>query len=117
MAAFHGTSIQMTAYLNPKDLPQFWELFGPVFQKVTAEPHCTFFEVYQSPEDPGTISWVENWSQPKEWLLKNQINKSYYAEYREIMTVKFLKPLEIKVREKVGPAFTFFKRENGGLRE
>ncbi|KAL3465049.1 hypothetical protein BJX64DRAFT_275433 [Aspergillus heterothallicus] len=107
--SFNGLSVQMTAYLEPKDLCQFWELFGPVFEKVIAEPHCTFFEVYQSPEDPGTISWIENWC--------NQINKPYYAEYREAMTPKFLKPLEIKVWDKVGPKFTYFKRENGGLRE
>jgi hypothetical protein len=77
-------------------------------------------------------------SESKEWLVKvciialsqasihlselilisqNQINKPYYAKYREIMTPKFLKPLEIKVLEKVGPQFTYFKRENGGLRE
>jgi hypothetical protein len=61
MPPFNGISVQMTAYMDPKDLPQFWELFGPVFDKVIAEPHCTFFEVYQSPEDPGTISWIENW--------------------------------------------------------
>ncbi|KAL2797812.1 hypothetical protein BJX66DRAFT_82927 [Aspergillus keveii] len=117
MPPFNGLSVQMTAYMDPKDLPQFWELFRPVFEKVVAEPHCTFFEVYQSPEDPGTISWIENWSESKEWLVENQINKPYYAEYREIMTPKFLKPLEIKVLEKVGPKFTYFKRENGGLRE
>ncbi|KAL2822098.1 hypothetical protein BJX63DRAFT_427443 [Aspergillus granulosus] len=117
MEPFHGVSIQMNAYLDPKDLPQFWELFEPVFKKVIAEPHCTFFEVYQSPEEPGTISWVENWSKPKEWLLEHQVNKPYYAEYREIMTPKFLKPLEIKVWDKVGPKFTYFQRENGGLRE
>jgi hypothetical protein len=61
MPPLNGLSVQMTAYMDPKDLPQFWELFGPVFEKVIAEPHCTFFEVYQSPEDPGTISWIENW--------------------------------------------------------
>jgi quinol monooxygenase YgiN len=61
MPPFNGLSVQMTAYMDPKDLPQFWELFRPVFEKVIAEPHCTFFEVYQSPEDPGTISWIENW--------------------------------------------------------
>jgi hypothetical protein len=33
------------------------------------------------------------------------------------MTPKFLKPLEIKVLEKVGPKFTYFKRENRVLRE
>ncbi|KAL4928966.1 putative quinol monooxygenase [Aspergillus undulatus] len=60
MATFHGISIQMTVTLKPEDVRTFWDAFRPVFEKVTAEPECTFFEVYQS-EEPGTISWTENW--------------------------------------------------------
>jgi quinol monooxygenase YgiN len=33
----------------------------PVYEAVIAEPECRFFELYQSPEDPGTPSWVEDW--------------------------------------------------------
>lgn len=51
----------MTVYIRPENLGKFWEAFKPLYDNVIAEPECTFFEVYQSPEDPGTISWVENW--------------------------------------------------------
>jgi quinol monooxygenase YgiN len=54
-------SLHMTVYIRPENLGKFWEAFKPLYDNVIAEPECTFFEVYQSPEDPGTISWVENW--------------------------------------------------------
>ena len=60
-SAANGFSLHITIYISPDDLPKFWEAFQPVYDKVIAEPECTFFEVYQSPEDPGTLSWVENW--------------------------------------------------------
>ncbi|KAL4864735.1 hypothetical protein BDV12DRAFT_200813 [Aspergillus spectabilis] len=104
---FHGISIHMTVHIRPEDVPKFYEVFRPVFEKATAEPDCTFFELYQSPNEPGTISWVENWSKPKEWIIENQANKSYYDEYRAITTPMYLKPLEVKVFDRVGPEFTF----------
>lgn len=61
---FQGLSVQITVYIAPENLPKFWEAFKPVYDKVIAEPECTFFEVYQSPEDPGTLTWVENWYVP-----------------------------------------------------
>ena len=54
-------SLQVTVQLKPEDLPKFWEAFEPTYKAVTAEPECTFFELYQAPDSPGTISWVENW--------------------------------------------------------
>lgn len=61
MASFRGISLHMTVYIDPAKLPTFWEAFKPVYEHVIAEPECTFFEVYQDPENPGTITWVENW--------------------------------------------------------
>ncbi|XHG02352.1 hypothetical protein AWENTII_005708 [Aspergillus wentii] len=57
MDSSHGISLQVTIFIKPEDLPKFWESFMPVYNKVIAEPECTFFEVYQSPEEPGTLSW------------------------------------------------------------
>lgn len=54
-------SLHMTVYISPENVEKFWEAFKPLYDHVIAEPECTFFEVYQSAEDPGTISWVENW--------------------------------------------------------
>lgn len=56
-----GFSLHVTAYINPADVPRFFELYKPVYEAVIAEPECRFFEVYQSPDEPGTIRWVENW--------------------------------------------------------
>jgi quinol monooxygenase YgiN len=56
-----GFSLHVTVHIAAEDVPKFLEAFRPVYEKVSAEPECTFFEVYQSPEDPGTLSWVENW--------------------------------------------------------
>ncbi|KAL4955929.1 hypothetical protein BDW69DRAFT_182106 [Aspergillus filifer] len=116
MTPFHGTAIQMTVTLKPEDVPTFWDAFKPVFEHVTAEQECTFFEVYKS-EDPGVISWTENWSKSKEWIIDVQIKKPYYDDYRKITTPLLLKPVEVRVYERLGPEFTVVKRENGGLKE
>jgi quinol monooxygenase YgiN len=63
-STFQGLSLHVTIHIAPENLPKFWEAFKPVYDKVIAEPECTFFEVYQSPEEPGTLSWVENWYFP-----------------------------------------------------
>lgn len=54
-------SLHVTIHIAPENVPKFMEAYKPIFDKVTAEPECTFFQVYQSPEDPGTFTWVENW--------------------------------------------------------
>jgi len=57
-----GFSLQVTVYISPDNVPKFFEAFKPIFEVVSAEAECLFFEVYQDSEDQGTISWVENWS-------------------------------------------------------
>ncbi|KAL4804407.1 hypothetical protein BDV18DRAFT_30877 [Aspergillus unguis] len=113
----HGVSLHITAQVSPEDVPKFLAAFVSVYDQVIAEPECTFFEVYQSPDDPGTISWVENWSESQEWLLENQVEKPYYNGYREITSSLLLRPMDIKIWDRFGPEFSMFKRENGGLRE
>ncbi|GAM33747.1 hypothetical protein TCE0_013r00874 [Talaromyces pinophilus] len=112
-----GISLQVTIWISPENVPKFFEALLPVYEKVIAEPECTFFEYYEDPAEPGKISWVENWSKSAEWLLQNQIPKEYYKEYFAITEPMFLKPREFKILKRVGPPFTMFKRENGGLRE
>jgi len=56
-----GFSLQVTIQIKPEDVNKFLDEFKTVFELVTAERQCVFFEVYQSPETPGTISWVEHW--------------------------------------------------------
>ncbi len=59
--ASKGVSLQVTVYIAPENVDKFFEYFKPVYDRVIAEPECQFFEVYQSAEDPGAISFVEDW--------------------------------------------------------
>lgn len=61
--------LHVTVYIDPSSVPAFVEAIEPVYKAVCAEPECTFFEIYQSPENPGEISWVEHWAKSGEWLL------------------------------------------------
>ncbi|GKZ82239.1 hypothetical protein AnigIFM56816_007047 [Aspergillus niger] len=108
-------SLQVTVHLKPEDLPKFWEAFEPTYKAVTAEPECTFFELYQAPDSPGTISWVENWSASKEWLMGVQLVKPYYRDYFAATEPLFIKPREAKLLKRVGAPFTMVKKTNGGL--
>ncbi|PYH87411.1 hypothetical protein BO71DRAFT_393521 [Aspergillus ellipticus CBS 707.79] len=110
-------SLHITIHLSPSDLPTFWAAFKPVYEKVIAEPECTFFEVYESADAPGTVSWVENWSATKEWFLGVQIVKPYYHEYLAKTEPLFVKPREVKVLQRVGAPFVMVKRGNGGVVE
>ncbi|KAF4462106.1 hypothetical protein FALBO_11086 [Fusarium albosuccineum] len=123
MAANQGISLHVTIHINPDDVDKFFTYFKPVYDKVTAEPECTFFEVYQSPEDPGTLHWVENWTQTVDWLLtvystssfgtehltnqilQVQLSKEYYKEYLAVTEKMFTKPREFKVYNRFGPPY------------
>jgi len=61
MSPPNGISLQGTVYVARENADKFLEAFQAVFKLVVAEPDCVFVEVFQSQEDPGTISWVEDW--------------------------------------------------------
>ena len=63
-------SLQLTVFIKPEDVPAFFDAFRPVFDKVSAEPECLYFEVFQDPGNPGTISWIENWNMSPEMFMK-----------------------------------------------
>jgi quinol monooxygenase YgiN len=128
-----GISLQVTVTIAPENVSKFLELFQSVYEKVIAEPECTFFEVYHSPENPGVLSWVENWylllsffllwllltdayvvtrTQSIEWLFQNQFSKEYYKEYLETTEPMFLKPREAKILKRLSP-FIMVKKTNG----
>lgn len=62
-------SLQVTVYFKPEDVPKFYEAMKPVFEKVTAEPECLYFEMFEDPSEPGKISWIENWAKSPHWVL------------------------------------------------
>lgn len=61
MAAESGFSLHVTVFIDPLSVAEFFKHFKLAYDNVIAEPECTFFEVYQSPENPGELCWVENW--------------------------------------------------------
>lgn len=54
-------SLHVTVHIAPENVDKFLVAFKAIFDLVAAEPECLFFEVYRSVEEPGKISWVENW--------------------------------------------------------
>ncbi|KAL7623359.1 hypothetical protein AAE478_007040 [Parahypoxylon ruwenzoriense] len=105
----NGISLHVTVYIAPENVEKFLAAFKAIFDVVAAEPECLFFEVYKSADEPGKISWVENWSKDREWLMKNQLTKSYYKEYFETTEPMFLKPREARILELLGPGFSMVK--------
>ncbi|KAI1738919.1 hypothetical protein F4680DRAFT_449381 [Xylaria scruposa] len=106
-----GWSLHVTVYIAPENIDRFLAAFKPVFDKVIAEPECLFFEMYQSPQEPGKISWVENWSKSPEWFLENQVTKDYYKEYFAITEAMFTKPREFQFLDRVGPDYFMIKEK------
>ncbi|GAB7340880.1 hypothetical protein MBLNU457_7235t1 [Dothideomycetes sp. NU457] len=92
-----GFSLQITVHIKPENVERFLQEFNPIFELVIREPECVLFEVFQSPEDPGTLSWVENWSESPEWFFEHQLPKAYYKPYLEATEPMFIAPREIKV--------------------
>lgn len=57
-----GLNAQATVTIKEEDVDAFLKELRIIFEKVTAEPECLSFEVYQSMENPGVIHLVETWS-------------------------------------------------------
>lgn len=67
---FHGISVHVSITVAPSDIDAFLLALKPVYDAVTAEPECTYFEVFHSLEEPGAFRFVENWSRSKEWFIE-----------------------------------------------
>lgn len=61
MDSFEGFSLHVTVFIDPSNVEKYREHFKPAFDMIISQPECQYFEVFQSFEDPGQISWVENW--------------------------------------------------------
>ncbi|CAI7625717.1 unnamed protein product [Penicillium pancosmium] len=109
MASTPGLSLHVTVHIDPANVPRFFELFKPVYEAVIAEPECRFFEVYQSPTDPGTVRWVENWAASTEWFETQQMTKEYYNEYLAETKAMYVKPGEFKIFNRLGAPYYMVK--------
>lgn len=61
MTSPEGFSLHVTVWIDPANVDKYMKHFKPVYDIVISQPECQYFEVYQSFEDPGQLSWVENW--------------------------------------------------------
>ena len=111
MASTHGISLQINIQIDPKDVDAFLRHFKPLYDIVVAEPELRFFEVYQSREDPGKLSWVEHWDCTVEWLQEVQLKKEYLHEFLTATNHMLLKPREAVILNRVGPEFSVWKDE------
>ncbi|KAF2792044.1 hypothetical protein K505DRAFT_190547, partial [Melanomma pulvis-pyrius CBS 109.77] len=62
-------SLHVRITIAPENVDKFLEALKPAYEGVIAEPENTFFEVFQSPEEPGVLKFVENWNATKEWFM------------------------------------------------
>ncbi|KAK3350281.1 hypothetical protein B0T25DRAFT_570847 [Lasiosphaeria hispida] len=109
MASPHGISLQITIHIDPKNVDEFFKHFKPLYDLVCAEPELHFFEVYQSREDPGTLSWVEHWNCTVEWLQEVQLKKEYLHEFLAVTAPLYLGPREAVIRNRMGPPYSVWK--------
>ncbi|KAJ5673518.1 hypothetical protein N7507_002645 [Penicillium longicatenatum] len=97
-------SLHVKVYIDPSNVEKFLEHFKPVYDAVVKEPECRFFELYQDPADPGTLTWVENWH-----VLPNQMTKDYYGPYLAATEPMFVKPREFKIYNRLAPEYCMAK--------
>ena len=45
--AFHGISLHVSITVAPENIDKFLAAFKVCFDRVTAEPECTFFEIFR----------------------------------------------------------------------
>ncbi|EME78044.1 uncharacterized protein MYCFIDRAFT_33973, partial [Pseudocercospora fijiensis CIRAD86] len=77
-----------------------------------ATPECVYFEVFKDPENPGTLSWVENWNASVEWFMKTHLAKEYYKPYLEATMPMMIKEREFKISKRMGPELVASKPES-----
>ncbi|KAF2470908.1 uncharacterized protein BDR25DRAFT_303506 [Lindgomyces ingoldianus] len=90
-------SLHVTITIAPENVTKFLEALKPAYDAVIAEPECTFFEVYQSAEEPGVFKFVENWKATREWMINVQFKKDYYKPYLTITEPIYIKPREHEI--------------------
>ncbi|KAF2189254.1 hypothetical protein K469DRAFT_683683 [Zopfia rhizophila CBS 207.26] len=94
-------SLHVKITMAPENAKAFLEALNPVYDAVVAEPENTFFEVYQSAEEPGVFKFVENWNATREWMVNVQLKKDYYKPYLEATKPMFIKPREIEMWDRM----------------
>jgi len=106
-------SFHVKIAVAPENAEKFLAALKPVFEKFTAEPDCTYFEVFQDPENPGTFRFVENWNATKEHIVEVHLKKDFYKSYIAETEPLWIKPRETEIWERMPSLeWTKSKREN-----
>ncbi|KAH7394307.1 hypothetical protein BKA66DRAFT_438668 [Pyrenochaeta sp. MPI-SDFR-AT-0127] len=104
-------SVHVSVTVAPENAQKFLELFRSIYETVSAEPECVFFEVYQNPATPGEFKFVENWNGTQEWFREVQMQKEYYKPYVAVTEPLWIKPREIEIWERMpGNAWVTVKK-------
>ncbi|KAK4059006.1 hypothetical protein Trihar35433_11267 [Trichoderma harzianum] len=107
-----GFSVHVTITIDPTNTSAFLTAFRRIYEIVAAEPECTYFEVFQSLEEPGVFRFVENWSKDVQWFKEVQLTKAYYRPYLEATEPMWIKPRSIKYFERFSGEWLTVKPEN-----
>ncbi|KAL7904766.1 hypothetical protein GGI35DRAFT_194646 [Trichoderma velutinum] len=107
-----GFSVHVTITIDPANTTAFLAAFRRIYEIVAAEPECTYFEVFQSLEEPGVFRFVENWSKDVQWFKEVQLTKEYYTPYLEATEPMWIKPRSIKYFERFSEEWLTVKPEN-----
>ncbi|KAL3296057.1 C6 finger domain-containing protein [Colletotrichum asianum] len=67
-----STVFHVTVHVRPRDVARFLEAAEPTIERMKREPELMHFEMYQVHDSPGTITWIEKWSEPVDWIMKKQ---------------------------------------------
>ena len=102
----HGFSLHVDITIAPENVNKFFEAFRPTYELVTAEPECTYFELFHEADNPGHFRIVESWSKSKEWFFAEQLKKPYYKDYEKLMESLWTKPREFKIYDRLAPKWT-----------
>ncbi|KAF2502565.1 hypothetical protein BU16DRAFT_521289 [Lophium mytilinum] len=61
-------SVQSKITVAAENGPKFLTALKPVFDNVATNPACTYSEVFQDTQNPGTFRFIQNWNCTKEDL-------------------------------------------------
>jgi len=68
-----------------------------VFDKITAEPKCVYFNVLESSLQPGRVKLVEIWDAPKEFIMDELTQRDWYRPFIDEVAKLLIQPREFEI--------------------
>ncbi|KAF6807836.1 hypothetical protein CMUS01_14030 [Colletotrichum musicola] len=104
-----STVFHVTVHVAPRDVARFLRAAEPTIERMKRESELMYFEMYQVHDSPGTITWIEKWSEPLDWIMKHQMTKQYYNDYFDATEPLYVAPRELKILSSFGPRYSYQK--------